>query len=73
MTTWQIAQRPVRGPVVVPMVTTGLLIFLGLIVVYSLVAARLEHLWVTGPIVFLLLGLLLSPEALWPSRRGCPL
>ena len=47
-----------------PMVTTGFLMFVGLIVVYSLVAARLEHLWVTGPIVFLLLGLLLSPEAL---------
>lgn len=39
---------------------TGYLILVGLIAVYAMAAARLEYLWITGPIVFMVIGFALG-------------
>ncbi len=43
---------------------TGYLVLVGLIALYALVAARVEHLLVTGPIVFVLIGFLFGTRGL---------
>ena len=41
---------------------SAVLVFVGLVAIYALVAARLEYFYITGPIIFVVLGVILGPE-----------
>ena len=43
---------------------TGYLVLVGLIALYALAAARVEHLLVTGPIMFVVIGFLFGTRGL---------